>query len=221
MSFHNSGENTIWSKLKTSKSSLQTQLHNLNINSSESTHHTNDMSTQTVKTTFKSKLNIGSTSSRKHKKHTYFVEQDGDSIETTVVHKSIIKYYKNLKKEHPEKFNGYPSWLGYVDKDEDEVKEKEIIPENTESSAKTDVVEDIPERPRIYRPISSTNDQLRSGYKPLSSRLIKSSSFHSVPSTSNFNTMLKGSSEPPLDQQQSPKPTLRASSSMRYRMKRR
>ncbi|OBA27442.1 hypothetical protein HANVADRAFT_52195 [Hanseniaspora valbyensis NRRL Y-1626] len=225
LSVHDNGKNDIWSKLKSSTNTLQSQINNLSIHHGEHDHSSNGSTSQSIK----SKFNIGSSDSSKYKKSKYFVEKDGDSIESTVVHKSLIKYYKNLKKEYPEKFEGYPSWLGYEDKEEQEEEERmekekqkrlaeEKLAEENRVAAQTN-------KDRIYVPSSKpSNDQLRSGYKPLSSRPIHSTSFNSHSSysgnTSNDSDKIIRSSSNHQEQQQT-KPSLKASSSMRDRLKRR
>ncbi|XBW35406.1 hypothetical protein QEN19_000972 [Hanseniaspora menglaensis] len=207
---HNS--NNIWGKLKSSSNTLQTQLGNLNIRAEENVYN-QDISLS--KKSIRSKFNLGSSSSSKSKIQHYYVETDGDTIDSTVVHKSLIKYYKNLKKETPNTFTGYPSWLGYQDKEESleysatKTNSDMAEPSNLSGSSTSSL------QRKVFVPSSTSSEQLRSGYKPLSARSMHASTFNTNSDSSDNSILNRSSPHSPT------KPSLKGSSSMRDRLKRR
>lgn len=221
--FDQENSKNIWSKLKSSTNSLQSQLNNLSVNHDDYNSHSGG-----TRNSIKSKLNLRSGDSSKSPKLHYFAEHDGDLLTSTVVHKSLIKYYKNLKKDHPESFEGYPNWLGYEDKEEEEDLAAKAAKVDASNKSNRETLNSSDENGggnsqsnenKIYRPDSTTSENLRSGYKPLSGRSMQRTSFnrhtHSGSESSNGGEDMAKSSP------QKAKPSLKASSSMRDRLKRR
>lgn len=131
------------------------------------------------KKSLKSKLTISSTDKPSlKKKEAYYVEKDGDSLDSTVVHKALVQYYKNKKKSNPQSFEGFPSWLGHTDTDEEAISQKE------EEAEFVPQAEEKQERTLSDAKKSAT---LQSGYTPLSSRPLFKSTHHSLKNLSLHN----------------------------------
>lgn len=225
--FDQENNKNIWSKLKSSTNNLQSQLNNLSVNHNDYNSHSSG--TTGTRSNFKSKLNLRSGDSTKTNKVQYFVERDGDLLTSTVVHKSLVKYYKNIKKDHPENFEGYPNWLGYEDKEDEEELAGKLSKASNSNKANIESLNDSSEESsttksqsngeKIYRPDTSASENLRSGYKPLSGRSMQRTSFNKHSHTPSGSS--NGGEDVAKSSPQQTKPSLKASSSMRDRLKRR
>lgn len=164
------------------------------------------------KKSLKSKLVINSMDkASSKKKDVYYVEKDGDNIDSTVVHKALVQYYKNKKKNNPQSFEGFPSWLGYNEPDEDIIIQKQ---QDVEHAAK---VEETVQNPAQDSKKGST---LQSGYTPLSSRPLFKSTHQSLKNLSLYN-QADGNNENISSSNSSHRPNApKKSYSMRDRMKR-
>lgn len=159
---------TIWDKLKSSSS---------NQDKAPKYKPTKDPLSDPKKG-LKSKLAINSTVKSSKKKDAYYVEKDGDSLDSTVVHKALVQYYKNKKKINPQSFEGFPSWLGHIDTDEDVILQRE---EEVELASK------VEEKEPHIAPETKRSGTLQSGYTPLSSRPLFKSTHHSLKNLSLHN----------------------------------
>lgn len=193
---------TIWDKLKSSTS---------NQDKAPKYKPTKDPLSDPKKG-LKSKLAVNSTDKTpSQKKDAYYVEKDGESLDSTVVHKALVQYYKNKKKSNPQAFEGFPSWLGHIDRDEDVILQKE---DEVEHAPKVEEKEHIP--------VSETKKSgtLQSGYTPLSSRPLFKSTHHSMKNLS-LNSQNDATNESLSSSTDSYRPNApKKAYSMRDRMKR-
>lgn len=199
---------TIWGKFKSSTSNLHSSQEKAPKYKPTKDHFSDS------KKGLKSKLALNSSdSSSSKRKDAYYVEKDGDDIDSTVVHKALVKHYKNKRKNDPKGFEGFPSWLGYKETEEDIIMQRE---QQRELAPKPEKKIEQKE-PEVKDPST-----LQSGYKPLSSRPLFKATHSSMrnlninDTQNDFNNeIMQSNSEPPSGN--APKKAY----SMRDRMKRR
>lgn len=104
-------------------------------------------------------------------------EADGDTPTSTLVHKALVKYYKN---QQP--FTGFPGWLGHK---EDLPDEQKILRRQTEHLEK----QANPSGFSHLRKVTSeyTSSQIQGKPQPLERRRTAGMTFHSIYSKSNEN----------------------------------
>ena len=136
----------------------------------------------------------------------------------------MVKYYRNIRKNAPELFQGYPDWLGHKETEEDILYQQQLNYQR-EQLGDGESSEPVAEQRRETQkeePVVNTSTVLQSGYKPLSARPLYKSTHTSMRNLNIYDNQNDFVGERSQAESERPSANIpKKSYSMRDRMKRR